>query len=106
MSKSEHALGPDQADLVVAHSSGNLKCSCDSVLPMSVPDTAAQGVQAVPSNLAHRIEFDTSVLMTHTQTLLPSVAPKRPAPALKDCPAPKAWRRRWTWPTTYSPAAL
>src|SRR5215510_1497987 len=57
---------------------------------MSVPGTAAHGVQDVPSKRVHRIVLETSVLITNSQTLVPSVAPKIPAPALKACPWPNA----------------
>ena len=38
----------------------------------------AQAVQAVPSNFVNRIEFDASLLIRNSQTLVPSVAPNNP----------------------------
>ena len=58
---------------------------CD---PTPVPGTVVHAVHDAPLNCVQRIEFAVSVLMTNSQTFVPSVAPNRPPPALNAWPDP------------------
>src|SRR4051812_26941704 len=55
-------------------------------VPMLVPGTADHAVHVLPLNFVNRIELALSLTIANSQTLVPSVAPKRPPPDLKETP--------------------